>query len=318
MVDELRADGNPAGLLPQHLAELRGSGLSDATIAANKFASFISSEKVRQLLDWNGPARKLGPCLGIPYFDAHGKRVPYQRLKPDRPRQGKDGKAVKYEAPKGRPNRLYVPAGVGPALLDPSAPVLITEGEKKSCKAAQEGFACVAVCGVWAWQQKRGRGAGGKAKGPRQLIPDLEAVPWAGRTAYIVFDSDPARKRSVQLAETRLARALARKGAVVRVARLPDGPAGPEGEPGKQGLDDFLIVAGADGLRALLEQAGTPQPREPNKAWRRKTTRTGWHGSSSSSAGTTASTPSSSGARNSTAGTAAPTAAFTTRKSTPN
>jgi hypothetical protein len=57
-------------------------------------------------------------------------------------------------------------------------PLLITEGEKKALKANQEGFACVAVGGLWNWQ------VGGRP------IADLDRIDWVEREAVIVPDSD--------------------------------------------------------------------------------------------------------------------------------
>src|SRR5262245_44629285 len=90
-------------LLPQHLADLRKSGLSDETIAACRFIS-VESEQVHQILNWKGGADKLGPCLFIPFFGCDGQRADgFARVKPDRPRtQTKDDgtqRSIKYEQP---------------------------------------------------------------------------------------------------------------------------------------------------------------------------------------------------------------------------
>src|SRR5262245_29738215 len=247
------ANGKPF-LLPQHLDDLRRSGLSDAQIEACGFRSVTDPQRIADLLGWKNPALDLGSCLLIPFPADAGTATNYSRLKPDRPRQ-KDGKPVKYESPVGQPNRVYVPPRTRRALADLAAPVLITEGEKKAAKADQEGFACLGLVGVYGWQQKRQKNANGKPQGERQLIADLETIPWSGRLVYLVFDSDAAEKPEVQWAEYHLAQALTDKGALVKVVRLPPGPTGVDGKPSKVGLDDYLLTNGAAAFRELLAHA---------------------------------------------------------------
>src|SRR5947207_2631032 len=116
-------------LKPQHLADLRASGLSDETIEACGFYSGDADE-VAQILGF--PA---GSALVFPYgpgTDAF-KRVKPERLYDDGP---------KYLSPRGSHNHLYVPAILDEAALSDVARLLyITEGEKKAAKAAQEGLA---------------------------------------------------------------------------------------------------------------------------------------------------------------------------------
>src|SRR5689334_2892835 len=98
-------------LLPQHLADLRASGLSDAQIAASGFYSLQLPEAVRACLNWRAHGSVPCPCLAIPFRDKDGREVcftdregrarPYVRLKPDNPRTNEDGKAIKYESPTG-------------------------------------------------------------------------------------------------------------------------------------------------------------------------------------------------------------------------
>ena len=236
-------------LTAAHLADLRASGLSDDQIAACGFRTVTDTDEIRDLLNWGNSAGSLGDCLVIPFAGADGKRTDYCRLKPDCPRE-LDGKTAKYESPKGELNRAYIPPGTVPALRDPSAPLLMTEGEKKSAKADQEGFPCIGLVGVWGWQKKRPTGDDGKCIGPRELIPDLAGVVWKGRQVCIVFDSDAADKPDVQRAERELANALAKLVALVKIVRLP---AGDDGE--KTGLDDFLLARGPEALRKLLGEA---------------------------------------------------------------
>jgi len=247
----------PPPLSDKHLDDLRASGLTDATIHAARLRTVSDPAEVARLLNWSSPARSLGPCLAFPFLDRDGKPVGYTRLKPDRPRTV-NGKLVKYESPVGFPNRAYIPPPVGTILSDPTKPLLITEGEKKALAATQFGFPCLGLVGVYGWQQKRDRDPEGRATGPRELLPDLAAVAWAGRRVVIVYDSDAATNPNVRRAEWHLAEALAARGAVVAVARLPQEPDG-----AKNGLDDFLVRHGPEALRATLDDAKPAERPEP-------------------------------------------------------
>ncbi|CEF48211.1 unnamed protein product [uncultured bacterium] len=245
-------------LLPRHLADLHGSGLSDEQIRRCGFYSASDPAAVAKLLGRadHEAVTALGPCLCIPFFGPDGRPLGYVRCKPDNPRV-LDGKTVKYESPVGQPNRAYLPPATRAVLADPRVPLLVTEGEKKAARADQDGFACVGLVGVYGWQKKRPTDAGGKKTGSRELIPDLAAVAWAGRRVFVVYDSDLADKPEVLLAEWHLAGALRAAGADVRAVRLPPGAGG-----AKAGLDDFLLARGPDPLRGLLDAATpvTPPP----------------------------------------------------------
>src|SRR5262249_55237092 len=66
-------------------------------------------------------------------------------------------------------------------------------------------------------------------------------------------------KVDVRWAEFHLAKVLAKKGATVKVVRLPQGPSGPDGEPVKVGLDDYLAKHTADEFRQLVANAIEPE-----------------------------------------------------------
>jgi hypothetical protein len=244
-------------LLPQHLADLRKSGLSDQTIYRCGFCSEKDADKIRSLLNWTGRG-PLGAALVIPYFDADGKPTNYARLKLDSPICDKtDGKPRKYEAPRGASPLAYFSAGgvTAAALADPDEAVLLTEGEKKAAKADEAGFACIGLSGVWSWTKKR------QGQGPRELLDGLGCLPWEGRRVYIVFDSDAADKENVRQAEAELARVLGERGAIVSVVRLPAAADG-----AKVGLDDFLLSNPPEALRKLLATPAETTPAEPAAA----------------------------------------------------
>jgi putative DNA primase/helicase len=239
-------------LSPKHLADLRASGLSDASITAGGFWT-TDGRGLHAFLNIPGThnIKDLGDCLVIPYRHPNGEENGYVRLKPDLPQTDDAGRARKYEAPWGRSPQPYLPAGLdAETLAYPSRPLLITEGEKKAAKAQEEGFPTIGLSGVWSWVAKRDRDEHDQPIGPRHLLPALEAVAWKGRTVYIIFDSDAARSPKVRSAEKALAQVLAEQGADVKVVRLPGGPEG-----AKVGLDDFLVAHGPDALRQLLDAA---------------------------------------------------------------
>src|SRR5262249_31496201 len=139
-----RMDSVP-GILPHHLKHLRESGLTDATITAAGLYSETAPQKLAGILGWRKPTKGLAPAIVFPFVDADGHNG-YSRIRPDPPRRIRD-KPVKYESPKGQPNRIYLPPGVAPILDSPQSELLLTEGEKKSLAATQAGFSCVGLVG---------------------------------------------------------------------------------------------------------------------------------------------------------------------------
>lgn len=264
---------------PVFLDELRASGLTDATVAAAGIHVERDPARIRAALNWatRGPWQH-GHALAFPFLDANGEKTAYTRYKLGKPRTSKDKttgaqKVVKYESPKGQRNHAYFPPGFASASADPAAPTLLTEGEKKALALAQHtGFPVIGLTGVWAFALKRERDENGKATGDRKLLPELEALSWHGRKVFIVFDSDARHNPEVRRAETALADELAKRGAIVRVIRLPDGTPGPDGTPKKQGADDYLLVHSVEDFAELMEQAADATamkgdtPAEPNEA----------------------------------------------------
>jgi hypothetical protein len=61
----------------------------------------------------------------------------------------------RYAAGKGDDTQLYIPPAL--AALPPADLLVVTEGEKKAAKAAQEGIYCVALQGVWNGFDAEGR-----------------------------------------------------------------------------------------------------------------------------------------------------------------
>ena len=92
---------------------------------------------------------KLTPGLCLPLHTTDGQQ-PFAVYRPDVSRLAKDGKAIKYEIPKGGSIRLDCPPRCQQALLaNPSNPLWITEGQKKADALASHGAVALCLLGVW-------------------------------------------------------------------------------------------------------------------------------------------------------------------------
>ena len=229
--------------LRHHITELQASGLTDETILASGIRSETSHAALRQILNWPKMPKRMASGIVFRFRDTDGNLNGYARFKPDAPRKDRNGKPIKYESPRGQPNRVFIPPGTVAALAELLAMLLITEGEKKSLAADQAGFPCLGLVGVFGWKDAK----------HERLLPELELIEWRGRKVVIVFDSDIATNPNIADAESRFAAQLVNRGAIVRVVRLPDGPNGE-----KMGLDDFLVMHGIDKLWELINAAEPP------------------------------------------------------------
>lgn len=202
-------------LHPDHLADLRKSGLSDETIQETQNKS-VRPGDITKKLGFDIPG--LSSMYEIPYPGCEG----YSRFKAfyaDGERYYKDGsEKPKYLARKDSGNRLYIPPRVKPVLNDLSIPIYITEGEKKALKATQEGLPCIAISGLWNW-----------SNGNKELLTDFDQIELDGRTIHIVPDNDwllPDRQgnpKNLRQAVYGLAYRLIDRGAKVAWVELPGG-----------------------------------------------------------------------------------------------
>lgn len=207
--------GTETPLYALHAVELlTESGLSAQTILENDIYSTADCEKLQAMLGWRKFNKKNTPALVFSYRDLEGRAV-FSRVKPSGSIK-LNGKPAKYLSPKGSGIGIYFPEAVRPVLNDASVPLFITEGEKKSLKATQEGFPCIGLGGVACWH----------TKGSQALHPELRKVAWKGRDVYVVFDSDAVENDMVRRNESKLAAALKKEGAQVRIVRLPGGQNG--------------------------------------------------------------------------------------------
>lgn len=185
----------------------------------------------------------------IPYFGLDGRQTRFFRVRyMEDTRKGfarfSSRKALRYGQPKGTATEVYFPPFLDWEAIsrDADTPLLITEGELKSCCASKQGLPTIGLGGVWCFQS---------AKSGSPLLDSLLGFQWNGRTVYIVFDSDAITNPDVLGAEKRLAARLVEQGATVFIARLP----GHE-DVQKIGLDDYIVLHGVDSLqKEVLEPA---------------------------------------------------------------
>jgi hypothetical protein len=238
-------------LAAAHRADLEGSGLSERTIAA--WGAYTVEVDQRWVMNQLGFSHIDPPALALPILppDRIQPDLDDVLLKPDRPRVDRRLHAAKYEArPKSR-NRIHAPLSTRGKLNDVSTPLVITEGQKKAEKAAQEGICAVALAGVWNWKDRVG-----ETSFP---ISDFELFILTRRRVLLCFDSDAVSNPHVCQAEHDLASFLSRRfEAMVSIKRLPQGDGG-----AKVGLDDFLLTHTVGEFWELPEQV--PSLRRPTQ-----------------------------------------------------
>src|SRR5882724_2066903 len=127
-------------LHPEHLADLRHSGLTDATIALHRIRSV--------------PPAMIGPLLGfdlaairsamlIPFPAPAGGFMDHVRMKVFPAFTDRRGQTVKYLQPRGSGVRLFFPLMTLGDALSGESPLWLVEGEKKALAVAQLGLATV-------------------------------------------------------------------------------------------------------------------------------------------------------------------------------
>jgi putative DNA primase/helicase len=188
--------------------------------------------------------------------------------KPSNPMVSGDGRYQKYLCPSGKVTGPYlppIPQDLRSSLLpkesaqgrslsfwhsvqaDPSVPILITEGGKKSLSGLSHGLVSIALSGVDGWNA---------SKGSKELHPELSQFAYGARVFMIAFDQDsaPKTRKRVARAAGRLARALQTESPDIQVFIVQWAPV-----LGK-GLDDLLAT---HGLQALTEAMGTAKVHDP-------------------------------------------------------
>lgn len=216
-------------LHPQALADLQKSGLTSELVTRCGITSVRPAD-----LSGCG-VHGVAHGLAFPYYTVHGTDADFARWKLFY--EGGAGDRPKYWQPKGSDPLLYLPPVVEWRILasDPTKPLTLTEGEKKSLAACQLGLPCIGVAGVWNWREKLD-------DGERLTLPGIDQFIWKGRTVELVPDSDawrPEKERDILAGFYSLAHELKGRGAVISFVELP------ESGGSKCGLDDFFVMAGA-------------------------------------------------------------------------
>lgn len=236
------------------LERLEESGIDPkGAVHANIMA--LDAPKVRSL----GPTMPVRPALQLIYMDPWNPKQALRafpawpeffrlRLLGQPPADFKANtesfKEMRYTQPPDTGVCAYFSKLVAnwPAILaDPAATLVITEGELKATKACQEGIPTIGLGGVWSWRS---------AKLGIPLLAELEKINWLRRDVIFAFDSDIRQKQGVSAALWALAEQLMLRGALPRMAALPD----IDGNT-KTGLDDFLLTHTSEQLLELLHRA---------------------------------------------------------------
>jgi hypothetical protein len=228
-----------AGLHPEHLADLRRSGLTDQTVRLQRIRS-VPPSMIDQLLGYHAP--RVRSAYVIPFADPCGGWLDHVKLKvfgdedasslrgdhvepAKRERWRYNGGQRKYLGRRAAPPRLFLPLATLDRALRGDEVLYLIEGEKKALAVAQLGLPAVGVESVWGWHQK----------GTRELLPDFDDVGLTGRVVDIVPDSDWKANAYVNRAVHCLADALRGRGARPRVVMVP---------PDFKGIDDYLVSHG--------------------------------------------------------------------------
>jgi len=197
-------------LHPDHLADLRASGLSDETIRAAGVYSLRPRDIALFFNLRRGVPAEIETALCFPYQGGEFARIKLF------PALGK----MKYVQPPKTGARLYM------LLPVRDGEIIVTEGEKKTLAAHQVGMNAVGIGGLWNWLTNG------------EPIADLNLIKWDGRDVVIVPDSDVFQRQDLLRAVYALGRELRERGASVSVAEIP--------QPGQKkiGLDDYLVAGG--------------------------------------------------------------------------
>src|SRR5215470_13388445 len=160
-------------LAPEHLADLRASGLTDDTIAT-QFIRSVPPAMISQLLGFEMTG--IRSALLFPFRSPAGGFMNHVRLKIFPALTDRDGHTIKYLQPRGTAPRLYFIGSCLGTVLDGDDPLWVVEGEKKAAAMAQLGLAAVGIAGVEGWHQPR----------TASLVGDFDAIPLMGRVVELL------------------------------------------------------------------------------------------------------------------------------------
>lgn len=189
----------------------------------------VDAETGAHVLGLSGPLESGG--LAIPYPACDYVRV---RM---------DSGGAKFMSPVDKSVPIYVPPGCPIASVESLA---VVEGPVKALSLQGHGIHAIGLGGT---------GTCLTTDGDRRLNESWGALTVRGRRIVIVFDSNRTTNPNVARDEARLAIALERAGADVRLAALPHHPNGEAWGP-----DDYLAHHGVAGLQAVIAAAVPADP----------------------------------------------------------
>ncbi|MGH7413187.1 MAG: DUF3854 domain-containing protein [Candidatus Rokuibacteriota bacterium] len=195
-------------LAPEHLADLRKSGLTDETIASQFFRS-VPPAMIPRLVGFECPSAR--SMMLMPFRSPAGGFMDLVRVKVFPPLSDAEGHTIKYVQPRGSAPRLYFVVRCLPPVLESDVPLWLVEGEKKALAVAQLGLPAVGFAGVEGWH----RG------GDDRLLPDFDTIRLEGRVVELLPDGDYQTNVNVERAIRRFAAALRGRGAKPGVRLLP-------------------------------------------------------------------------------------------------
>jgi putative DNA primase/helicase len=231
-------------LLPHHYAMLHTDrAIAEAIITARGYQSLQQPEDLRDL-GFSKAQAKVAPALVIPLWNVHGQPHGWQ-MRPDTPRQFKDGTVAKYEFPQGAGIILDVHPTMQPLIGDPTAALWVTEGVPKGDSLASQGCCTIALAGVWGFK-------GTNEHGGKVILPDWKYVALNGRMVYVAFDSDIYQKPQVERALQQLYRFLRERQARPALVQWPEAY-----RQTKIGIDDYLAQGHSiDDVLAMVPPMG--------------------------------------------------------------
>ena len=194
-------------LAPDHLTDLRKSGLTDEMIGAQHIRS-VPPAMIPRLLgaSWD----RVRSALLFQYASADGGFMDFVRVKIF-PSLTDDAGTIKYLQPPRTSPRLYFVRACLREVLEGETALWLSEGEKKACAVAQLGLPVVGFAGVEGWHEA----------GREDLLPDFDVIPLEGRVIELLPDADFGTNVNVERAIRRFARALRARGAKPGVRLLP-------------------------------------------------------------------------------------------------
>lgn len=190
-------------------------------------------------------------AMELPYFDADGKPSGFKRWRYLENtlsgfEQLTDKKPMRYVQPKDTLCEIYMPPIIPgktwrEVQKDPSAAIVITEGELKAACCTKYSYPCIGLGGVYSF------------KSTKKRIPLLQIFyefEWKNRRVLIAYDSDAHQNRLVVSARNELCNQLLALGAFPMVVDVTAGENGL-----KRGLDDVCLQEGPEEMQLMLDDA---------------------------------------------------------------